>query len=130
VLIVEWLKTVHVTCVILSFSGFLIRGLWVLAESDKLENNWVRRVPHVIDTVLLGSALLMLYTRQISVLDNDWLMAKIGALLIYILLGVLALKPGRKKNIRVAAWLSGMCVFGYIVSVALSKSPGGFLNWL
>ncbi len=126
----EWLKAIHVSCVILSFSGFCIRGFWALTAPDKLKNYWVRRVPHFVDTLLLTSALLMLYVMSISVLENSWLMAKIVALLVYILLGMLALKPGRSKQLRGMAWFCGMLVFAYIASVALTKSVSGFFLWL
>jgi hypothetical protein len=37
-----------------------------------------------------------------------------------------ALRFGRTKGIRALAWLAGMLVFGYIVAVAMSKSPLGW----
>ena len=125
----EWLKTLHVTCVVLSFSGFFIRGLWMLTAPDKLQNKWVKTVPHIVDAVLLSSALLMLFQLQLSIFENNWLIAKISALAIYILLGMLALKPGRPKLIRGIAWVSGMIIFIYIVSVALTKSVAGFFYY-
>ena len=30
----ETLKTIHVTCVLLSFTGFFIRGLWMISDSS------------------------------------------------------------------------------------------------
>jgi hypothetical protein len=32
--------------------------------------------------------------------------------------------------VRASAWIGAMLVFGYIVSVALTKDPRGFLLWL
>ncbi len=94
----------------------------MIRASEKLQYRWVKVLPHIVDTVLLLSAFLMLYTLQLSVIENNWLIAKICALLVYIFLGMLALKPGRPLAVRVTAWISGMLVFLYIVSVALTKS--------
>jgi len=124
----EWIKSIHISCVVLSFSGFFIRGIWMLFGSSLLHKKWVKILPHVVDATLLLSALLMLYIMQWSVLDYQWLQVKIGALLVYIWLGMLALKPGRSKRTRFFAWLSGLIVFLFIVSVALTKSVYGFMG--
>ena len=126
----DWIKTLHISCVILSFSGFLLRGIWMMLNSVMLANKWVKIVPHIVDSLLLLSALSMVYIQSISILQHDWLLAKIAALLIYIVLGVIALKHGKTKQIRVVAWCSGLVVFLYIVSVALNKSVEGFIVWL
>jgi len=122
----EWIKSIHISCVILSFSSFFLRGIWMLFSSSMLHRKWVKTVPHVFDATLLLSALLMLYILKWSVLDYQWLQVKIAALLVYIGLGMLALKPGRPKRIKFLAWLSAMLVFLYIVSVATTKSVYGF----
>lgn len=126
-MVFEWLKLIHVTCAMLSFSGFFVRGIFMISFAHKLKNRGVKILPHIVDTLLLTTALLMLYTLQLSVAENNWLIAKILALLLYIFLGMLALRPGRPKPVRIIAWLSGMVVFMYIVSVALTKSVLGFL---
>lgn len=123
----DWLKLIHISCVVLSFSGFFLRGVWMLSDSAMLQKKWVKIFPHIVDTTLLSSALIMLYTRQWSVLDHQWLQVKIFALLLYIGLGMLALKPGRSKAARAGAWLAGLLVFAFIVSVAFTKSVSGFL---
>jgi hypothetical protein len=58
------LKHLHVACVVLSISGFVVRGVWMMRESPWLQKKWVRVTPHVIDTILLGSAILL--TMQIQ----------------------------------------------------------------
>ena len=124
----EYLKLIHVTTVVLSFCGFFIRGIWMILASDMLLNKWVKVLPHVIDATLLCSALLMLYFSQWSVIENTWLQVKIVALLVYIGLGMVTLKFGQTLRVRVFAWLAGLVVFLFIVSVAMSKSVFGFLT--
>jgi uncharacterized membrane protein SirB2 len=43
-----------------------------------------------------------------------------------VVLGAVALKRGRTRSVRLAALLAAMGVFGYIVSVAVTKQPAGF----
>lgn len=123
----EWIKTLHVSCVVLSFCGFFLRGIWMLSNSALLHNRWVKTVPHVVDATLLTSALIMLYLFHWSVLDHQWLQIKIVSLLVYIGLGMLALKPGRSIIFRFNAWAAGLLVFLFIVFVAITKPASIFL---
>jgi uncharacterized membrane protein SirB2 len=121
-------KIIHVTTAALSFSGFFVRGVWMLKDSDMLQQRWVRITPQVVDTVLLVSAIALAVQLHMSPLGQPWLMAKIIALVVYIGVGLVALRFGRTKTIRTAAWLLGMLIFAYIVSVAVSKSVPGFFG--
>lgn len=115
------IKLVHMSCAALSFSLFFLRGAWMLRAPERLQLRWVRVVPHVIDAVLLGSAVtLAVLSRQYPGVEN-WLSAKVAALLVYIALGMVALKRGRTRGVRTAAWLAALAVFGYIVAVARTR---------
>lgn len=121
------IKYLHVSCVLLSYAFFFLRGVWMLRGSPLLQQRWVKILPHIIDTTLLLSAITLAYQLSFSPLSAPWLMAKIIALLLYILLGTLAIKRGKTRKIRLAAWLSAQMVFVYIVSVALTHNP---MPWL
>ncbi len=114
-------KHLHITCAVLSGSFFLLRGVWMLLESDALQRRWVKVVPHVVDTVLLTSALTMVFWSAQYPLVQPWLTAKVLALLAYIVLGTIALKRGQTKATRTAALVAALAVFAYIVLVALSR---------
>lgn len=117
------LKALHVGCVATSYALFLLRGLWMVFRPEWLQQRWVRVLPHVVDTVLLGSAVAMaLMIRQYPFVAG-WLTAKLLALLIYIVLGSIALKRGRTRRQRIAAWFAAQAVFFYIVAVALTRNP-------
>lgn len=116
-------KTVHISSVALSFGLFFLRGLWMLNAPEYLQRRWVRILPHVIDTVLLTSAVALAVMSQQYPGVEPWLSAKVIALLLYIALGMIALKPGRNRHVRILAWISAMLVFGYIVGVAVTRSP-------
>ncbi len=123
-------KHLHVACVALSGTGLFLRGLLMMANSPLPQRRWLRIVPHVNDSVLLAAAIaLMLLTRQYPFVDA-WLTAKVLGLVVYIVLGAVALRPGRPRGVRIAAWLAALAVFAYIVSVALTKNPWGLLKAL
>lgn len=121
------LKAVHQTAVALSLTGFAARGLLALRGSPLARTRVATTAPHVVDTVLLASALGMLWTLHLNPLHQPWLLAKIAGLLVYIGLGVVALRPGRPRGQRLAAWLAALATAGWIVSVALLKTPWGVL---
>jgi len=120
------IKSLHAASAALSLALFLVRGAWMLRSPQRLQQPWVRIVPHVIDTTLLASALWLAW--QLGAAGTrGWLAAKVVALFVYIALGTIALKRGRTRGIRIAALIGAIATFGYIVTVALTKSPLGFL---
>lgn len=119
------LKHLHLTCVVLSGTGFFLRGLWMLLDSPLLQRRWVRIAPHLIDTLLLGSAVAMAVLSAQYPFVQDWLTAKVLGLLVYILCGAVALRRGRTKRQRAVFYLLALAVFAWIVSVALTRNPLG-----
>lgn len=120
---VALLKLVHVGCVLGSYTLFLVRGVWRLRDAPQLQRRWVRVLPHLVDTLLLASALALAWTLGLSPWAAPWLGAKIIALLLYIVLGTIALKRGKTARIRLLAWLAAQLVFFYIVATAIAHDP-------
>jgi uncharacterized membrane protein SirB2 len=124
----QLLKHFHMTCAALSGSFFFVRGQWMLGGSAMLQRRWVKTVPHVVDSLLLASAVwLAVWSHQYPG-PMPWLTAKLCALVAYILLGSVALKYGRTKPIRILAYLGALATFGYIVAVAITKNPFVFMS--
>jgi uncharacterized membrane protein SirB2 len=117
------LKSVHVSCVAASYALFFVRGIWMMRESAVRQERWVKVVPHVVDTVLLASAIALAVISHQYPLVDSWLTAKVAGLLIYIGLGTVALKRGKTRGARIAAWLAAQAVFFYIVAVAFTRNP-------
>lgn len=117
------LKMIHIGSVLLSYSLFFIRGIWMIQGSASLQWRWVKILPHVIDTVLLSSAIALAVIIQQNPLHDTWLTAKVTGLLIYIGLGMVALRFGKTRGIKIGAWIAAQCIFIYIILVALTKSP-------
>jgi uncharacterized membrane protein SirB2 len=116
-------KHLHVTCVVLSGLGFALRGWWMLVDSPRLKSRLARVVPHVIDSVLLGSALVMAWQSSQYPFAQGWLTAKFFGLLAYILCGTMALKRARTKGRRVVFLVLAVLAYAYIVGVALTRNP-------
>ena len=117
------LKHLHVSCVVLSGLGFLLRGIWMLRDSPALKHRLVKVLPHLVDTVLLGSAILMAVASGQYPFVAGWLTAKLFGLLAYIVFGAIALKRGKTKAVRASFLLLAFTAYGYIVSVALTRNP-------
>lgn len=113
----------HVTCAIASLLFFIVRGSWMISDSSMLQRPLVRIAPHFVDTILLISAVFLTLILEQYPFINGWLTAKFLALVVYIILGTIALKRGRTKAIRIAAFTASIGMFIYIVMVALSHDP-------
>lgn len=121
----------HVTAVIASGGLFFLRAVllnvfgvsWVMAAP-------VRYLSYAIDTALLTAALmLMTITRQYPFADA-WLTAKVALLVLYVVLGSLALKRAPKRSMRIACSTTAIAVFLFVVSIALTHNPLGALSGL
>jgi uncharacterized membrane protein SirB2 len=121
------IKHLHLSCVILSGLGFLVRGRWMLQQSPVLQGRWVRILPHIVDSTLLGSAITLAYLSGQYPLANGWLTAKLLGLLAYIVLGAVALKRGKSVFVRRNCFVLAIVCYAYIVSVALTRQVLPFL---
>ena len=117
------LKLLHVSCVFISYVLFLVRGFWSLNASPMMQRRWVKVLPHTVDTLLLGSAVTLAWMLGISPLVAPWLAAKIIALLLYIVLGTIAIKRGKTREVRLLAWILAQLLFAYIVLTAVTHDP-------
>lgn len=121
------LKSIHQSMAALSFAGFFARGVGMLAGAAWVKSRPAKTLPHVVDTVLIVSAIALAWMLGLTPTNAPWLTAKIVGLLAYIGLGMVALRFGRTRGTRAAAWIAALATFGYIVSVAITKDPRGFL---
>lgn len=115
------IKHLHMSCAAVSGAFFIVRGIWKMRGSAMLQQRWVRIVPHLVDTLLLASALAMVFWSGQYPFRQDWLSAKVLALLGYIVLGSIALKRGKTPLSRTLAFAAAIVVFAYIVAVALTR---------
>ena len=121
------IKLLHQSAVALSAFGFAVRGIASLNGAQWTESRLAKRLPHVVDTVLLVTAVTLAAMLHLNPAHAPWLMAKILGLLLYIGLGMVALRPRFEWKTRAAAWVLALVVLLWIASVAVLKNPWGFI---
>lgn len=121
------IKHLHILCAMLSGSGFLLQGIWMMQRSPLLDRRATRVLPHVVDTVFLASAITLATLSAQYPFVAPWVTAKVIGLVVYVVLGYIALRRGPTMRIRVFALVCALLVFSWIVSVALTKNAAGFL---
>lgn len=121
------LKHIHLVFVALSLLFFILRGLWLFTSSPLLAKKWAKILPHAINTFLLASGIVLALHLGVSPGSQPWLLAKIIALVVYIGLGVATFKVAN-RGLSTAFWLAALVTFAYMVIVAVSKNPLGFMG--
>ncbi|MGZ8291180.1 MAG: SirB2 family protein [Telluria sp.] len=116
-------RHLHMGMAALSGTLFLLRGIWMLRAPAMLARPWVRVLPHMVDTALLASALVMVVWSGQYPFVQPWLGAKVTALVLYIGLGMVALRHGASRPVRLFALIAALATFGYIVLVAVTRQP-------
>lgn len=123
----QFLKHLHISCVVISFCLFLLRFYWSLKRNDLLQQKWVRIAPHMIDTLLLSCALGMLWIAELNPFTHFWLFGKILALMGYIVFGYVAIhNQGNEDGTtrisgKFAALLGALLCFSIILRLAINK---------
>jgi len=119
------LRNVHIGCAIATIALFVLRGGLMLGDSPWQRNVVLRYLPHAVDTVLLTTALMLTTVVHQYPFAAGWLTAKVVLLVAYIVLGSIALKRGRTRRIRIAAFIAALATVGFLVSVARAHHPLG-----
>lgn len=116
------IKVVHMTCAMLSVLGFLGRGILKIQGSAIVEKKLVKILPHVIDTLLLVSAITLVIMSGQYPWVAPWVGAKIVGLVVYIGLGVVVMRTAKTQQIRIIAFALALITAAYIFMVAGTKT--------
>lgn len=123
------LKHSHLLIITIAFIAFFVRGLLMMLNSPAASHKLFKVLPHILYTLLLVTGIWLAVILHFSPMQQPWLLAKIIALVVYVVLGVLTFKHSNPA-VRKILWLLNLTVFLYIVSVAMSKNPLGFFAGL
>lgn len=129
----RWYNTIlwtHIWCVIASGTVFFIRGCLMLVDKPIANHAVFRRLSVLIDTTLLTAAILLTIIIHQYPFVQAWLTVKVLLLLVYIGLGVFALRRGKTRTSRTTYFVAAMLVFLFIVTVARSHNSMGILATL
>lgn len=119
-------KFLHQGLVLLSILGFGSRWLGRLAGAAWTRRRAARTLPHVVDSALLLSGLWLAWAWGSAL--GAWFVAKMVGLVAYILLGAVSLRASQPLYVRLPAGLAALAIVAWMVSVAITKRPAGFLG--
>jgi uncharacterized membrane protein SirB2 len=119
------LRHVHIACAVLTVTLFVLRGSLMIAESPWQRNVVLRYLPHAVDTVLLTTALMLTTVIRQYPFATGWLTMKVVLLVLYVVLGSIALKRGRTRAIRIAAFVAALLTVAFLLTVARAHDPAG-----
>jgi uncharacterized membrane protein SirB2 len=121
------LKLIHVSCAALSISGFFYRGMLKFYAPQRLQRKWLKITPHVVDTLLLVSAIMLMVQESLYPTTQPWILTKIILLVFYIGLGLMTLRFAKTRRVALLSFVLAVLCFGYIVAVALTRQPWPFV---
>jgi uncharacterized membrane protein SirB2 len=122
---IRWL---HIMLALLSGMLFTLRGIGVLCKHGELANTVpVRYLSYTIDIALLTAALMLLTMLRLSVLETDWLLAKIVLLLCYIVLGSFALRRAPTRHAKAVCFVLALAIYAVMLGIARAHDARGWL---
>ena len=123
------IKHVHVLMALLSGALFALRGIGILAGARWPQSLPLRWTSYAIDTTLLTAAMMLLTNLPWAMFGNGWLGAKLVLLVVYVVLGSLALK--RARSVRMRAWCYGAAVLVYLIMIGIARAhhPLGWIHY-
>lgn len=124
------IKAVHIAMALASGALFAVRGAGVLAGMRWPHWLPVRWSSYAIDTVLLTAALMLLTILPGAVFANGWLVTKLVLLVVYVVLGMFAIKRARTRIVRAACYVGALATFAMVYTIARAHQPLGFLYGL
>ncbi|MCV2886662.1 SirB2 family protein [Aestuariibacter sp. AA17] len=116
-------KHIHLTAVALSILFFIVRFFWSLRQSPMMEKKWVKITPHIVDTVLLASAIGLCFILSQYPFVNPWLTDKVIGVVLYIVVGLYALKLARTTMTKWVGFAGALAWIAFIGKVAVTKQP-------
>jgi uncharacterized membrane protein SirB2 len=123
------LRHAHIGLVALSLALFFARGAGVLAHRAWPLARGLRLGSVAIDTLLLGTGAALWFLLGLNPAAQPWLGTKLALLLVYIVLGTIALRRGRTPAIRAVAFAAALLTVGAMVGIARAHHPlGWFLH--
>jgi uncharacterized membrane protein SirB2 len=124
------IKLLHIACVVCSGALFTARGVLMWADSRWTSAIMLRRLSYAIDTLLLGSAVSLAGILHQFPFVSSWLTAKLLLLVVYIVLGIFALRRGRTPLMRQVCFVAALSVYAFIISIAMTHNPRGLFAFL
>ncbi|PJX23104.1 regulator SirB [Advenella sp. S44] len=117
-------KHSHMTLAVLSLLFFILRAGWAISGSGLLTRPFVRIAPHVIDTLLVACGLYLVFFIGMQ----PFVVAKLIGLVLYIVLGTMAIKRAPTARQRAVYAVLAVLTFAYIMGAAIRHSPWSWFS--
>ena len=88
----------------------------------------VRYTSYGIDTMLLTSAAMLLTILPGALFANGWLTAKLSLLVVYIVLGICAMRAQFPRGRRAIFYAAALLTFFFMFGIARMHQPLGWLS--
>ena len=124
------IRLFHIGCVLLSGSLFALRGLLMLGGSRQANHPVLRWLSYVIDSALLTAALMLVTLLHQYPFQQAWLTVKVLLVVVYVVLGVGALRAAATYRGRASCFVAALLVYLFIISIARRHDPLGVLRLL
>ena len=110
----------HAIAILGVIAMFFVRGIGTLFQKDWIKKKVFKIAPHVIDTIMLVSGISLVIMSGYS-FSQDWIWAKIIAVIAYIFFALMAFKRATTRKMQSIFWIGGLITLFYIVAVAKTK---------
>ncbi len=121
------LFSIHLISIALSVGMLTLRFWWRYTDARLASARWTRIVPPIIDTILLFSGMALIVKTHILPFTEQgtWLTEKLFGVIIYIVLGFIALdyRRARSQQARLIAFPLALVVLYIIIKLATTKIP-------
>lgn len=118
----NWIRILHISTVIFTIAFFTLRLVWMQLHPHSVRLVWVRATAQINDTLLLLAGISLALMSKQYPFEVPWLTAKLIALVIYIILGSLALRWAKNRWASIMFGTLALICVGYIVLVAYNRS--------
>ena len=117
------IRIIHSSCALLSVAGFAGRGYLKFSTGEVPQKFAFKVLPHIVDTVLLLSAIVLVILSGQYPFSSPWVTAKVLTLVVYIALGILLMRLNTDKSVRGILYVLALCCGVYMITVAITKNP-------
>ena len=103
---------------------YIVRGAMMLAGASAVNSRPTLAIASVLTILLFASGVYMGFVKHLSFADG-YILTTIVSFLLFVIFGVIALKPGLSKIVASILWVLGLLAFIYAALIA-SKTINPF----
>ena len=119
------LLLLHKLAVLTSIVVFFARGLGLIYNREWVKRKPVKIVPHIVDTLLIASAIGIVVVTPFA-FSEPWILLKLIGVLVYVVLSAVVFKIAQSRVQRALFWVLNLAVLFFLVAVAVEKQAWPF----